>query len=136
MRILVLLLLTFGACSENSDAPDAKSDEPKVPSFDTVEGTFATLLHAIRNQDLELYKRCFTAGANEGGESQLKLHAKDSGTFWAQLQFLFRGPQSLKNKDVDGDRTTVHVEAPEAKGGGIGRMRFDRVDDRWLIASW
>ena len=132
MRKTLATLLLLAACSDHTD----KETEPRIGSFETIPDTFATLVHAIRNKDFELFQRCFTDRANERGESGLKRIAKDPDKGWARLQAVFAGPQLIKQMDKSGDSARVTIDAPEAKGGGIGRMTFERVGNKWLVRSW
>ena len=130
MRITTAaLLLALAACSKSPP-------EPQVGSFRTIPNSLATLTRAIRTKDFELYEQCFTDQANEGGESGLKRIAQDPDKGWARLQAIFAGPQLIKSMEKSGDRARVEIDAPEAKEGGIGRITFERVGDRWLVRSW
>lgn len=132
VQTLSLVVLVIAGC------PASTSDsEPSGSSrFGTVEATLATIVKAVRTKDMELYKECFTKEAHEKGESALKKFEKNAAKTWAELNGLFRGPQSIGEREVNGDVTRVRIKAPEAQGGGIGSMRFRKVAGEWKIDNW
>ncbi|MDH3590571.1 MAG: hypothetical protein OER88_01740 [Planctomycetota bacterium] len=131
MRPFLAPLLLLAGCSGGPKDPAASAS-----AFDTVQATFDTLVRAIRAKDLELYKQCFTTKAHERGESGLAKFEQKPEEAWKELQGMFSGPLSIKDQETRGDTTRVSIEAPEAEGGGIGGMTFQRVDGKWLVRNW
>ena len=128
--------------ADNPCATDQPTDNPCaadnpcafVADFSSVETAFATLLHAINNRDMDLYRQCFAADSleREGMASRLESDPAQ----WEELQAIFRGPQTPVINDQNEERASVSVTAPEAMGGGIGGMRFVKENGRWVVSNW
>jgi len=117
--------------------PGANPVPPDGAGAGSPRQTFDSLLRAVREKDIGLYKSCFTGEALEG-EAGLQAHEKDPEPFWAKLAETFRGAQTLVLPDplpADG-KVKGAVEAPEAAGGGIGALVFLKEDGRWKICKW
>ena len=115
-----VLSLQLAACG-GAPTPLATSSGE---DFATPQGTFATLVAAVRARDLDTYARCFAAGSAES-EGMVSRIRKQPERNWRELQGIFRGAQTL-SVELDGDTARGQVDAPEAEQGGIGSIRFVR----------
>ena len=129
MTLSVVVLVLAGCPASDPELSGASR-------FGTVEATLATMVTAVRTRDMELYKECFTKEAHAKGESALKRFEKNANKTWTELNGMFRGPQSIGEREVRGDITRVRVKAPEAQRGGIGSMQFRKVAGEWKIDNW
>lgn len=102
----------------------------------TPESTFKTLLTAIENQDLELYKRCWVEESLEGEGMYTNL--KTDPDLWEELKAIFHGPQTLKETEPMAGATKFKttVIAPEAEGGGIGTITMILEGEEWRMYRW
>jgi hypothetical protein len=106
--------------------------------FSSPEETFATLVEAIQNKNLDLYRSCWdpTRVEREGSISKLESNPE----LWEELQGIFKGPQNLKSEVEDrrlgADKARFNVEAPEAEGGGIGTLTMVKLDGEWKLYTW
>lgn len=105
------------------------------PALNSPQATFHTVIKAIQNRDIQLYKKCFSEKALKIGEAMIEKYEKDPDRFWTQLQEIFQGPQSLQ-VNIQGDKAKGSVTAPQAKGGGIGSIGFIKEGEEWKIRAW
>ena len=112
------------------------SNSGSQTDLNTPEATFNTIVQAIQDKDINTYKNCFTDEAIERGEPQLKDYERDPDRFWQELQGLFKGPQSIEITMRSDTEAGGSVTAPEADGGGIGGMTFQKINSQWKIQGW
>jgi hypothetical protein len=120
--------MLFAACGKQGNG-----------QFDTPESTFLTLQQAIQNKDLKLYAQCWDPERLEREGSYSMLQEKPK--LWEELQGMFQGPQTLgkgkRSQSADGrEKLKFEVDAPEAKGGGIGSMIMILNGENWQMYSW
>ena len=120
---LAVLMFAFPFCS------DASID------LSTPKATFKAVVKAVQDKDIKTYKKCFSDGAIKKGEAMIKKFDRNPDAFWSELQGIFKGPQSIDVK-INGNMAKGSVTAPEAQGGGIGGMSFEKVGDQWKIRGW
>lgn len=108
----------------------------QAQDFSTPQNTFETLLKAIQNEDLELYRQCW---ADESLEDEgMYTDFKEDPQLWEELHGIFKGPQSLKQNqpDPEAKKFTTTIVAPEGEGGGIGSITMILVGDEWKMHNW
>jgi hypothetical protein len=126
------------AAAKNPPAPAGRTPPAEAGDApDSPRRAFETLLRAVRERDIALYKSCFTEEALKG-EAEIARFERDPEGFWTELQGVFRGPQTLNLPDPLPAEGPVkgRVEAPEAEHGGIGTVSFLREGGRWKIHRW
>lgn len=104
--------------------------------FTTPEGTFNAIQKAVEEEDLALYTDCFTTEAIERGEAMLSFYEENPVKFWTELHGIFKRPQAITISERTDTGARGNVSAPEADGGGIGGIRFEKVASEWKISAW
>ncbi len=131
---LAIALACFG-CSSTTPAKTPVAPE-LTRDFASPEDTLRTLIRAIEHRDIEAYKQCFGPTAIARDELGMGRYTSNPDRFWSELEGTFRGPQTLVVEMREDAFAKGSVTAPEAEGGGIGSIAFERVASGWKIRNW
>lgn len=139
--VRALIPVLFSSIALGCGGAKTTASSTELPAFpDSPEGVFHRVRDAVERRDRAALVGCF---ASDGpiGARLAALPESESDAVLTQLAGALRGPQTLT---LQGDWTTTpegeklrgRVDAPVAKGGGVGGLTFLRTAAGWRIWAW
>ncbi len=134
--IALALLVALAGCSTAAAPTPAPTQDQPAADFASPEDTLRSVIRAINERDIAAYKQCFGPTAITRDELGIGRYTSNPDRFWSELEGTFRGPQTLVVETIEDAFAKGSVTAPEAEGGGIGSIAFERVGGEWKIRAW
>lgn len=124
--------LLLGSCAPKRGVVSEVTD-----GFSTPEKAFYTLLNSIRNQDIELYKKCWESQDALESEGEFDIYEKNPEGFWNMLNSIFLGEVTFEITSISEDFARCKSTSSDPKAyGGIGTITFQKINEEWKVHTW